>query len=135
MPESIWSISLFWYVSVGSHATLLGTHFLYINQDSSESKVSGYGLDYQGSIPSKTGTFLLVPLCPEQLWDPQSLLSNVYQGSFSQGKPYHSPPPSAALKVTWKLNSTLLHSSYMLSRARLPFLKSPVLQEFIVFRY
>jgi hypothetical protein len=49
---------------------------------SSVSIVSDYRLDDQGSIPGRGREFFLLPLRPDQLWGPSSLLSNGYQGPF-----------------------------------------------------
>jgi hypothetical protein len=40
----------------------------------------GYGLDYQGSVPSGGKRFFSIAQCPDQLWGPPSLPSNGYQG-------------------------------------------------------
>jgi hypothetical protein len=46
-----------------------------------------YGLDDQGSIPSRDngGIFFFLQPYPDQLWSPLSLLSNEYQGLLPQG--------------------------------------------------
>jgi hypothetical protein len=46
---------------------------------SSASVVSEYRLDDRGSIPNRGKWFFFLPLCPDQLWGPPSLLSNLYQ--------------------------------------------------------
>jgi hypothetical protein len=55
---------------------------------SSVSIVSGYGLDDRAvevrSLKEMRGLFIW-SLCPDRLWDPPSLLSNGYRGSFPQG--------------------------------------------------
>jgi hypothetical protein len=53
------------------------------------------------SIPGRGKGFFLYPLCLDQLWDPPSLLYNVYRGSFPRDKARlmrdadHSTPSSA----------------------------------------
>jgi hypothetical protein len=57
------------------------THSLYNNNlgswCSSISTVSDYRLDDQSSISNKGTKFFLKPLCPDQLWGPPNLLSNM----------------------------------------------------------
>jgi hypothetical protein len=43
-----------------------------------------YGLDGWGLIPNRSKKFFSSPQCPDQPWDPPSLLSIGYQGLFPQ---------------------------------------------------
>jgi len=44
------------------------------------------GMDEQGSIPGGGWEFFFSTPCPDRLWGPPSVISNVYQGSFPGGK-------------------------------------------------
>jgi hypothetical protein len=75
---------------------------------SSVSTVSDYGLDDRAiGVRSPAGArgFFLLPLCPDRLWGPPSLLYNGYRGVLSPGvkaRPGrdadHSPPSSAEVE-------------------------------------
>jgi hypothetical protein len=55
---------------------------------SSDSIVSDYGLDDRAigvRSPAGEKDFFLLPLCPDRLWGPPSLLYNGYRGTFPQG--------------------------------------------------
>jgi hypothetical protein len=43
-------------------------------------------LDEWSSIPGTACDFFTPPPLPDRLWDPPSLLSNGYQGSYPEGK-------------------------------------------------
>jgi hypothetical protein len=75
---------------------------------------TGYGLDNQGVgvlVPVGSRIFSS-PCCPDQLWDPLSLLSNVYQGDLMPGvkqpgrEADHSPAASAKVKKNVIYTST-----------------------------
>jgi hypothetical protein len=55
------------------------------SRDSSDDIATGSGLDYPGSIPEGV-RFFSSPRRPDRLWDPSSLLSSGYRGSFPGGK-------------------------------------------------
>jgi hypothetical protein len=92
--------------------TILSTIFSFLfvlpnslkSRVSSGSIVSDYGLDDRAigvRSPAGVKDFSSSLLCPDQLWDPPSLLYNGYRGSFPGGKARpgrdadHSPPSSA----------------------------------------
>jgi hypothetical protein len=52
------------------------------SQDTSIGTVTGYRLDSQGLIPGSGKRFVYFPQHPDQLWGPQSLISN---GSWEGG--------------------------------------------------
>jgi hypothetical protein len=57
----------------------------FMSWGSSVSIVTDYRLDDRGSIPDTGRGFFFLPLRPDRLWGPPSLLSNGYQGSFPWG--------------------------------------------------
>jgi hypothetical protein len=60
----------------------------HVSRVSSVSIVSGYGLDDRAievRSPAEDKLFFLYPLCPDRLWGPPSLLSNVYLGVLFPG--------------------------------------------------
>jgi hypothetical protein len=63
--------------------------------------VSGYGVDDLAIEVRSPAEDFSSELCPCRLWDPPSLLSNGYRGSFLRGKARpgrdadHSPPSSS----------------------------------------
>jgi hypothetical protein len=62
------------------------------SQVSSGSIVSDYGLDNRAigiQSPAEAKEFSSVLLCPDRLWDPPTLLSNGYRGSFPRGVTLH----------------------------------------------
>jgi hypothetical protein len=75
-----------------------------VEPGSSGSIVSDYGLDDRGSIPDRGRGFFFLPLRPDRLWAPPSLLSSGNRGPFPGGKARpgrdvdHSPPSSAEVK-------------------------------------
>jgi hypothetical protein len=54
-------------------------------RDSSVGIAMGYGVDAQVSITGRGKRFFSTPQRPDQLWGPDSLLSNGYLGLFPQG--------------------------------------------------
>jgi hypothetical protein len=67
------------------------------NLDRSVGIATGYGLDGQGSIPSK-GTIFLSSIGLDRLWDPPNLLYSEYRGRFPRGVKRHSPSSSAEIR-------------------------------------
>jgi hypothetical protein len=62
--------------------------YLWAGDGVAVSIVSDYGLDDKAievRSPAEEKEFFLYPLCPDRLWDPPSLLSNGYRGSFPRG--------------------------------------------------
>jgi hypothetical protein len=58
-------------------------------------------------FPAGTGIFFSLPLHPDQLWSPPSLLSSGYWGLFPPGHGTdHLPPSNAEVKIAWKVPST-----------------------------
>jgi hypothetical protein len=75
---------------------------------------TGYWLDDQGveiRVPVGSRIFSS-PCCPDRVWGPPNLLSNVYRGALSPGvkrqrrEADHSPPANEEVKKTWIYTST-----------------------------
>jgi hypothetical protein len=62
---------------------------------------TSYEIDFQGSFPGRGKIFFLSLDLPDRIWDPPSLLLNVYLRPFSRGlkrlklEADHSPPSNA----------------------------------------
>jgi hypothetical protein len=81
---------------------------LRLTRGSSVSIVSDCRLDDWGSIPGRGIGFFLQPVCPNQLWNPPSLLPNGYHGFLPCIKrprhdADHSLPSSAEVMNAWEL--------------------------------
>jgi hypothetical protein len=76
-----------------------------VSQDSAVRIATSYGLDDRGvgvRVPVGSRIFFS-PRCPDRLWGPPNLLSNISPGVKRPGREAdYSPPASAEVKKMWR---------------------------------